>query len=103
MFYIGFRDEHTAQIGIARHGSADIGSWRRHPANPVICIRPGRDRWDADACYKPSAISTAKWLLWYNGQRELGTDRPGHAREADWVSGTSRKLPGDRLAKTSGF
>ena len=40
----------------------------RHPANPII--RPGTDRWDADACYKPFALlDGTKWLLWYNGRR----------------------------------
>jgi beta-1,2-mannobiose phosphorylase / 1,2-beta-oligomannan phosphorylase len=65
-FYIGFRDEHTAQIGVAR--SADgITNWRRHPSNPII--RPGLDRWDHDACYKPYAIfDGGKWMLWYNGR-----------------------------------
>jgi predicted GH43/DUF377 family glycosyl hydrolase len=67
MFYIGFRDIDHAQIGLAR--SADgISAWQRHPANPII--RPGQNRWDHDACYKPYAIFDGrKWLLWYNGRR----------------------------------
>ena len=67
MFYIGFRDEHRAQIGIAcsRDG---ISGWERNRDNPII--RPGRDQWDHDACYKPCAIFDGKqWLLWYNGRR----------------------------------
>ncbi|MEI6537405.1 MAG: family 43 glycosylhydrolase [Verrucomicrobiaceae bacterium] len=67
MFYIGFRDDQHAQIGIARSKDG-IDNWQRHPANPII--RPGQDKWDHDACYKPYAIfDGAKWLLWYNGRR----------------------------------
>lgn len=68
MFYIGFRDVDHAQIGIARSRDG-ISGWQRHPANPVI--RPGRDTWDHDACYKPYAIfDGTRWLLWYNGRRK---------------------------------
>jgi predicted GH43/DUF377 family glycosyl hydrolase len=67
MFYIGFKDEGTAQIGIARSKDG-ITSWERHPANPIIF--PGKDKWDHNACYKPYAIFDGqKWLLWYNGRR----------------------------------
>lgn len=67
MFYIGFRDEHHAQIGIARSRDG-VNGWSRHPANPVI--RPGFEKWDHDAVYKPYAILDGqKWLLWYNGRR----------------------------------
>jgi len=67
MFYIGFRDEPTAQIGIARSRDGITG-WQRHPDNPVI--RLGRGKWDHDACYKPYAVFDGKkWLLWYNGRR----------------------------------
>lgn len=66
MFYIGFRDEAHAQIGIARSKDGVTG-WQRHPANPII--RPGYEKWDADACYKPYAIFDGRrWLLWYNGR-----------------------------------
>jgi len=66
MFYIGFRDVDHAQIGLARSKDGITG-WERHPANPII--RPGRDQWDHDACYKPYAIFDGrKWLLWYNGR-----------------------------------
>ena len=66
MFYIGFRDEPHAQIGIARSRDG-ITNWQRHPANPII--RPGENEWDHDACYKPYAIFDGqKWLLWYNGR-----------------------------------
>jgi len=67
MFYIGFRDEAHAQIGIARSRDG-ISAWQRHPANPII--RPGKDQWDHDAVYKPYAIFDGqRWLLWYNGRR----------------------------------
>ena len=68
MFYIGFRDEHRAQIGVARSGDGVTG-WQRHPENPII--GPGKGDWDGDACYKPFAIyekEKDRWLLWYNGR-----------------------------------
>jgi predicted GH43/DUF377 family glycosyl hydrolase len=66
MFYIGFRDEAHAQIGLARSRDG-ITNWQRLPENPII--RPGQDQWDHDACYKPCAIFDGqKWLLWYNGR-----------------------------------
>ena len=46
LFYIGFADRDRAQIGLARSKDG-ITNWERHPANPII--RPGKDRWDADA------------------------------------------------------
>ncbi|MGC8834524.1 MAG: family 43 glycosylhydrolase [Armatimonadota bacterium] len=67
MFYIGFRDIHHAQIGIARSRDG-ITNWERHPQNPVI--RPGLGSFDEDACYKPFALFDGRrWLLWYNGRR----------------------------------
>jgi predicted GH43/DUF377 family glycosyl hydrolase len=67
MFYIGFRDRDHAQIGIARSRDGITG-WQRHPANPII--RPGREKWDHDAVFKPFALFDGqKWLLWYNGRR----------------------------------
>ena len=66
MLYIGFQDEPTARICLARSKDG-ITHWQRHPANPIIF--PGKDKWDHDACYKPYAIyDGAKWLLWYNGR-----------------------------------
>ncbi|HET6385472.1 MAG TPA: hypothetical protein VFJ58_18930, partial [Armatimonadota bacterium] len=66
MFYIGFRDIDHAQIGLARSKDG-IHHWKRLPANPII--RPGQNQWDADACYKPSAIfDGGRWMLWYNGR-----------------------------------
>ena len=69
MFYIGFRDEHHAQIGLARSRDG-ISGWQRHQANSIIF--PGSDTWDGDSCYKPFAIyddKSDRWLLWYNGRR----------------------------------
>jgi predicted GH43/DUF377 family glycosyl hydrolase len=67
MFYIGFRDIDHAQIGIARSRDG-VTHWERLPVNPII--RPGENKWDHDACYKPFAIfDGSKWLLWYNGRR----------------------------------
>ncbi len=91
MFYIGFRDPNTAQIGIARSKDG-ITAWQRHPANPIV--RVGEGKWDEHACYKPYAVYDGqKWLLWYNGRRmdleqigvvthegeDLGFDRPAAA------------------------
>ena len=69
MFYIGFADEHTAQIGIARSRDGITG-WHRHPDNPIIRARVNRDAWDHDACYKPYAVfHEGQWMLWYNGRK----------------------------------
>jgi predicted GH43/DUF377 family glycosyl hydrolase len=66
MFYIGFRDVHHAQIGVARSHDG-VSHWQRLPANPIV--RPDPGQWDHDACYKPCAIfDGSKWLLWYNGR-----------------------------------
>lgn len=66
MFYIGFEDEPTARICLARSRDGITG-WQRHPGNPVVF--PGLETWDHDACYKPYAIlDGTKWLLWYNGR-----------------------------------
>jgi len=78
MFYIGFRNEHQAQIGLARSRDG-ITDWQRHPANPIIF--PVKDAWDGDACYKPFAIFDEKndrWMLWYNG-RNGGVEQIGLA------------------------
>ena len=68
MFYIGFKDENYAQIGMARSRDG-ITAWERLPANPIIKPDPGA--WDASACYKPFAIHDGnRWLLWYNGRHD---------------------------------
>lgn len=68
MFYIGYEDIHTASICVAR--SADGKTlWERSPLNPIVL--PSPNGWDADSCYKPSAIwneKTNQWMLWYNGR-----------------------------------
>jgi hypothetical protein len=66
MFYIGFRNVHAAQIGLARSKDGITG-WQRLPANPIVRAEP--DCWDGDACYKPFAILDGnRWMLWYNGR-----------------------------------
>ena len=66
MFYIGYRDEHFAQIGIARSNDGVTG-WERYAENPIIAPDPGN--WDGEACYKPYTLFDGqKWLLWYNGR-----------------------------------
>jgi predicted GH43/DUF377 family glycosyl hydrolase len=76
MFYIGFRDVDHAQIGIARSRDG-VSDWQRLPANPIIS--PGKNEWDADACYKPFAIfDGGRWMLWYNGRRD-GSEQIGVA------------------------
>ena len=86
MFYIGYRDEHFAQIGLAR--SADgITGWQRNPDNPIIFPEPGK--WDGEACYKPYAIfEDGKWMLWYNG-------RTGHAEQIGLAVHDGEKFIGD--------
>ena len=67
MFYIGYRDEHCAQIGMARSRNGITG-WERFKGNPVIA--PDEGKWDGDACYKPFTVFDGKrWLLWYNGRK----------------------------------
>jgi predicted GH43/DUF377 family glycosyl hydrolase len=76
MFYIGFRDQDHAQIGMARSKDGITG-WQRLAANPII--RTGHEKWDHDAVYKPYAIFDGrKWLLWYNG-RKGGVEQIGLA------------------------
>ncbi len=69
MFYIGFHDEHRAQIGLACSQDG-VTNWQRHPANPVLF--PVEGAWDGEACYKPFALYDAaagRWMLWYNGRK----------------------------------
>jgi predicted GH43/DUF377 family glycosyl hydrolase len=66
MFYIGYYNEHYAQVGLARSRNG-ITDWERHPLNPIIA--PDEGKWDGDACYKPYALFDGeRWLLWYNGR-----------------------------------
>jgi sucrose-6-phosphate hydrolase SacC (GH32 family) len=68
MFYIGFYDQYTAHIGLAR--SLDgLTQWERHPANPILRSGRSATAWDHDAVYKPFALRTLQgWSLWYNGR-----------------------------------
>jgi len=52
MFYIGFRDEHRAQIGVARSRDG-ISNRERHPANPVIFPGRGKARKSAGGTCRP--------------------------------------------------
>lgn len=68
MFYIGYRDIETACICIAKSPDG-ITRWERSPLNPIVF--PEREKWDADACYKPTVVwneAEGKWMLWYNGR-----------------------------------
>ena len=68
MFYIGFKDEHTAAIGVAK--SLDgVSGWIRNKQNPII--RHGAIlAWDGAAVYKPVPVMEPdRWLLWYNARR----------------------------------
>lgn len=68
MFYIGFHNEHYAQIGMARSRDGVTG-WERSACNPIIA--PDEGAWDGDACYKPFVLDMdGRWMLWYNGRRE---------------------------------
>lgn len=67
MFYIGFHNEHYAQIGMARSRDG-VTHWERSSLNPIIA--PDEGAWDGDACYKPFVLHMdGKWMLWYNGRR----------------------------------
>jgi predicted GH43/DUF377 family glycosyl hydrolase len=90
MFYIGFQDRDHAQIGVARSKDG-ITDWKRHPANPII--RPGKDKWDHDAAYKPYAVfDGGRWLLWYNG-RKGGVEQIGLALHEGRELGFEAKMP----------
>ena len=68
MFYIGYADINTACICVARSDNG-ISDWERSKANPIVLPTPGG--WDADSCYKPSAVwngDAGQWMLWYNGR-----------------------------------
>ncbi len=69
MFYIGYRDIHTACICAARSKDGITG-WERVPENPLVTPTPGA--WDEDSCYKPAVLRDEDGLyhVWYNGRRE---------------------------------
>lgn len=78
MFYIGYRDIDTACVCVARSENG-ITCWERSPMNPLVV--PSPDAWDADSCYKPTALwndAENKWMLWYNG-RNNHAERIGYA------------------------
>lgn len=69
MFYIGYTDIDTARIFIAK--SNDGINWVRYSKKPIIA--PTKGEFDADACYKPSALYDEKnnrWMVWYNGRNK---------------------------------
>jgi predicted GH43/DUF377 family glycosyl hydrolase len=55
MFYIGFRDESHARIGLARSRDGITG-WQRHPANPIV--RPGQANGTRMPSTRPMPYST---------------------------------------------
>ena len=68
VFYIGYRDIHTACI-CAAFSKDGITDFHRCKCNPLIS--PTEGSWDADSCYKPSALfdhETNSWRIWYNGR-----------------------------------
>ena len=77
MFYIGYRDINTACICAARSRDG-IGGWVRVPENPLVT--PTADKWDADSCYKPTAVKEddGSYQIWYNGRRG-GAEYIGYA------------------------
>ena len=68
MFYIGYKDINTACICAAASKNGITG-WKRCKMNPLVSATP--DTWDADSCYKPSALydeEKNQWRIWYNGR-----------------------------------
>ena len=56
--------------------------WRRYRGNPIAV--PTAGMWDADSCYKPSALYDIErkcWRVWYNG-------RHGHDEYIGEISAT---------------
>lgn len=69
MFYIGYKDISTACICCACSENGITG-WKRYRHNPLIV--PDAGAWDADSCYKPSALydeENGVWRIWYNGRK----------------------------------
>ena len=69
MFYIGYSDINRARIfvAISRNG---INKWKRS-IYPII--KPTKDHFDNNACYKPSAFFDKRnnqWKIWYNGRNK---------------------------------
>lgn len=67
LFYIGYKDIDTACVCAALSPNGRT-QWKRCKYNPMLA--PDAGTWDADSCYKPSAIFDGKsWHIWYNGRR----------------------------------
>lgn len=69
LFYIGYRDINTACI-CAAYSADGVTDFHRCRNNPLVTPTPGE--WDADSCYKPSALfdpETDRWRIWYNGRK----------------------------------
>jgi len=69
IFYIGYADINTACICLAR-SSDGVNGITRYEGNPIL--EPTVGGWDADSCYKPTAIidpNNDEIKLWYNGRR----------------------------------
>ena len=78
VFYIGYRDINTACICCA-FSKDGITDFHRCKLNQLVSPVPGE--WDADSCYKPSALydeENDRWRIWYNG-RNGGTEYIGLA------------------------
>lgn len=76
MFYIGYRDVHTACICAARSKDG-ITNWTRVPENPLVMPTPGS--WDQHSCYKPTVVlEDGIYRLWYNGRSD-GAEYIGYA------------------------
>lgn len=102
MFYIGFRDEDHAQIGLARSRDG-VTNWQRHPANPILW--PAGAAWDGDACYKPYALFDAtndRWMLWYNG-RKGSVEQIGLALHDGLDLGFPPQAPSPAVLKAKAF
>ena len=70
MFYIGYKDIHTACICAALSPDGKT-QWKRCVKNPLVV--PEKNSWDEDSCYKPSAMydeNMGGWRIWYNGRRD---------------------------------
>ena len=85
VFYIGYEDIDTARICLARSRDG-VRMFERSLLNPLV--EPTAGEWDADACYKPSALweeETGKWRIWYNGRR-------GHAEYIGMAEKAGKEL-----------
>ena len=88
VFYIGYRDIDTASISCA-YSENGVTAFHRCRHNPLVA--PSEGAWDADACYKPSALYDEEhrsWRIWYNGRRGseeyiglAASDRDFHASD----------------------